>query len=33
MAAKAERLLGWKAKAHMSEVISMMIRAETKSAD
>jgi GDPmannose 4,6-dehydratase len=27
-AAKAERLLGWKAKAHMKEVISMMVRAE-----
>jgi GDPmannose 4,6-dehydratase len=27
-AAKAERLLGWKAQAHMKEVISMMVRAE-----
>jgi GDPmannose 4,6-dehydratase len=27
-AAKAERLLGWKAKAHMKQVISMMVRAE-----
>jgi GDPmannose 4,6-dehydratase len=27
-AAKAERLLGWKAKAHMPEVISLMVRAE-----
>jgi GDPmannose 4,6-dehydratase len=27
-ASKAERLLGWKAKAHMKEVIAMMIRAE-----
>jgi GDPmannose 4,6-dehydratase len=27
-AAKAERVLGWKAKAHMQEVISMMVRAE-----
>lgn len=27
-AAKAERVLGWKAKAHMKEVISMMVRAE-----
>jgi len=27
-AGKAERLLGWKAKAHMKEVIEMMVRAE-----
>jgi GDPmannose 4,6-dehydratase len=27
-AAKAERLLGWKAKAHMQQVVSMMVRAE-----
>jgi GDPmannose 4,6-dehydratase len=27
-AAKAERLLGWKAQAHMKEVIAMMVRAE-----
>jgi GDPmannose 4,6-dehydratase len=27
-ATKAERLLGWKARAHMQEVISMMVRAE-----
>jgi GDPmannose 4,6-dehydratase len=27
-ATKAERLLGWKAKAHMQEVVSMMVRAE-----
>ena len=27
-AAKAERLLGWKAKAHMKEVISMMVQGE-----
>jgi GDPmannose 4,6-dehydratase len=27
-AAKAERILGWKAKAHMKEVIAMMVRAQ-----
>lgn len=27
-ASKAERVLGWKAKAHMREVVSMMVRAE-----
>jgi GDPmannose 4,6-dehydratase len=27
-AGKAERLLGWKAQAHMKEVISMMVQAE-----
>jgi GDPmannose 4,6-dehydratase len=27
-AAKAERVLGWKARAHMKDVVSMMIRAE-----
>jgi GDPmannose 4,6-dehydratase len=27
-ATKAERLLGWKAKAHMKEVIELMIKAE-----
>lgn len=32
-ARKAERILGWKAKAHMNEVISMMIEAELKIAD
>jgi GDPmannose 4,6-dehydratase len=31
-ASKAQRLLGWKARAHMKEVISMMIRAEMASA-
>ncbi len=31
-AAKAERLLGWKARAHMKDVISMMVRAESASA-
>jgi GDPmannose 4,6-dehydratase len=25
---KAERLLGWKAKAHMKDVIAMMVKAE-----
>jgi GDPmannose 4,6-dehydratase len=30
-ATKAERLLGWKAQAHMKEVISMMVRAELTS--
>src|SRR5580692_2671558 len=29
-AAKAERILGWKAKAHMKDVISMMVSAELK---
>ena len=29
-AEKAERLLGWKAKAHMKDVISMMVSAELK---
>jgi GDPmannose 4,6-dehydratase len=27
-ATKAERLLGWKAKAHMKEVIALMVKAE-----
>ncbi len=31
-ATKAERLLGWKARAHMKEVISMMVGAELASA-
>jgi GDPmannose 4,6-dehydratase len=31
-AAKAERLLGWKARAHMKEVISMMVSAELEAA-
>jgi GDPmannose 4,6-dehydratase len=31
-ATKAERLLGWKARAHMKEVISMMVRAEIANA-
>jgi len=31
-ATKAERLLGWKARAHMKDVISMMVRAELESA-
>lgn len=31
-ATKAERILGWKAKAHMHDVISMMVSAELKSA-
>jgi len=30
-ASKAERILGWKAKAHMREVISMMVEAELES--
>jgi GDPmannose 4,6-dehydratase len=32
-AAKAERLLGWKARAHMNDVISMMVRAELANAE
>jgi GDPmannose 4,6-dehydratase len=31
-AGKAERILGWKAKAHMKEVIAMMVRAEMEDA-